>query len=256
MSPSFQITALTNGSPHSWVVLNALAAKFGPIHVLVEDPQPRGELIRRRMKKQGAFTVAGQIGFVFLQKLVARLSAARIREIIGTESIDPKPNPSCRITRVGSVNSEACRKALAESAPRVVVVFGTRIIGRETLNAIKLPLINFHSGINPAYRGQAGGYWALANGDPSNAGVTVHLVDAGVDTGEVLYQAPFTATRRDNFTTYFWLQAAAIRPLAVRAVGDALQGRLKPFRPPLPSRQWYHPTLWFYLWTGLTRGVW
>ena len=29
-----------------------------------------------------------------------------------------------------------------------------------------------------------GGYWALATGDVGNFGTTVHLVDAGVDTGE------------------------------------------------------------------------
>ncbi|TJW78052.1 MAG: formyl transferase, partial [Mesorhizobium sp.] len=26
--------------------------------------------------------------------------------------------------------------------------------------------------------------------------------------------------------------------------------------PGLPSKQWYHPTIWFYLWTGLTKRVW
>ncbi|TIV44010.1 MAG: formyl transferase, partial [Mesorhizobium sp.] len=26
--------------------------------------------------------------------------------------------------------------------------------------------------------------------------------------------------------------------------------------PNLPSKQWFHPTIWFYLWTGLTKRVW
>jgi methionyl-tRNA formyltransferase len=150
----------------------------------------------------------------------------------------------------------ACRAALAMLKPDVVLVIGTRIIGRETLAAITAPVINFHSGINPKYRGQAGGYWALATGDPQNAGVTVHLVDEGVDTGAVLYQERFTATRKDNFITYFYIQAAVVRPLAIRAIEDALSGRLRPVEVDLPSRQFYHPTLWFYLRTAWSRGVW
>lgn len=116
--------------------------------------------------------------------------------------------------------------------------------------------MNLHSGITPKYRGQAGGYWALAKGDPDHAGVTIHLVDAGVDTGDVLYQAGFRAGKHDNFSTYFYLQAAVFRPLAVKAIEDALRGELQPFKPSLPSEQFHHPTLWGHLWTGLTKGVW
>ncbi len=251
-----RIAALTNGSPHSWIVINHLADALGPITVLTEEQEARSLLIRRRMRKQGAITVLGQMGFVFLQKFVAKASAKRIGEIVASHQLDPKPGAACHVIAVGSVNSETCRKALAELNPDAAVVFGTRIIGKETLAVIKCPLINFHSGINPLYRGQAGGYWALATGDKDHAGVTVHLVDTGVDTGAVLYQALFQPTARDNFTTYFWLQASAIRPISVQAVRDVLRGHLKPYDTGLASRQWYHPTLWFYLWTGLTKGVW
>ena len=59
----------------------------------------------------------------------------------------------------------ACRAALAMLKPDVVLVIGTRIIGKQTLAGINVPVVNFHSGINPNYRGQAGGYWALASGE-------------------------------------------------------------------------------------------
>ena len=50
--------------------------------------------------------------------------------------------------------------------------------------------------------------------------------------------------------------AAMSREICIEGVEDALEGRLTPTTPDMPSRQWYHPTVWFYLWTGLTRGVW
>ena len=57
------------------------------------------------------------------------------------------------------------------------------MLRRPLLEACGCPVVNYHSGINPAYRGINGGYFALANGEPEHFGVTLHLVDLGVDTG-------------------------------------------------------------------------
>lgn len=250
------IAVLTVLSPHSWIAINALVKRFGPVHVITEDRMGKFDLIRKRLKRQGLLTVAGQIGFVLLQKIMDRRQVGRVREIINDLELDTEPNPLCEIYPVGSVNSMACRAALAMINPDVVLVIGTRIIGKETLDAIKVPLINSHAGWNPKYRGQAGGYWALAAGDKEFAGVTVHLVDQGVDTGDILYQERFTATSADSFSTYYFIQAGISRALMIRAIEDATSSKLAPVKSTLPSQQFYHPTLWGYIWTGLTRGVW
>jgi methionyl-tRNA formyltransferase len=152
------------------------------------------------MVRHGVISVLGQVGFILFLRLLAVRVGARVAEIVAEQGIDPQPNPTCELLPVGSVNSMACRAALAMLKPEVVLVIGTGIIGGQTLRSIAVPVINFHSGIMPKYRGQAGGDWALASGDPANAGVTVHLVNEGVDTGPVLYQARFTATLKDNFS--------------------------------------------------------
>lgn len=256
MSVANRIAVLTVPSPHSWIAINALAERFGPIHVIAEERQGRLELIRKRMRRQGIVTVAGQVGFVLLQRLIDRRQKARIADIVREQGLNTEPNAACPVYPVGSVNSMACRTALAMINPDVVVVIGTRIIGKDTLAAIKVPVINSHAGWTPKYRGQAGGYRALASGDAEYAGVTIHLVDQGVDTGGILYQERFEATKADSFSTYYYLQAGISRPLIVRAVEDALAGAIKTISSGLPSRQYYHPTLWGYLWTAFRRGVW
>jgi hypothetical protein len=50
--------------------------------------------------------------------------------------------------------------------------------------------------------------------------------------------------------------AAMSRDICVAAVRDALGGKLRPLPSDAPSRQWYHPTVWQYLATGIRRGVW
>ena len=84
----------------------------------------------------------------------------------------------------------------------------------------------------------------------------MHLVDENVDTGDVLYQEYCTMPPGNNITTYHYHLAAMARSIAVKAVTDAINGKLRPQKIDLPSKQWYHPTLWGYLWTGATRGVW
>ena len=251
-----RIAVLTCLTPHAWIAINALVERFGPVDILNEQRLNKWTLIRIRAKRQGLVTVFGQIAYVMLQKLIDKRQRARIDEIVGELELNPRPNPACAIYEIGSVNSLACRAALAMVKPDVVVVFGTRIIGRETLESIAVPVINSHAGWNPAYRGQAGGYWALANSDAEHAGITIHLVDQGVDTGAILYQERFHASPADSFSTYFYLQAGVARPLLLQAVEDALNGRLSPRSSDLDSRQYYHPTIWGYVWTGFSRGVW
>ena len=53
------------------------------------------------------------------------------------------------------------------------------------------------------------------------------------------------------------LLTAAGTNIAVRAVGAALSGKLSPQKmTKKPSRQWYHPTVWKWLWIGVSRGIW
>lgn len=137
-----------------------------------------------------------------------------------------------------------------------MAVYGTRIIGKRTLAAVPASFINYHAGITPKYRGQHPVYWALVENDRSHAGVTIHLVDEGVDTGAVLYQETVQVSPRDNITTYQYVQMAVALPLFVRAIEDALCDRINPRTVDLPSRLWFPPTLRQYVMNGIRRSVW
>ncbi len=250
------IVFMTGGGELYWIIANALVDRFGPITIICEQAEPKGLFLRRRMKKLGAITVAGQVAFSFLSKVISKRSAPRRARIIADADANGDQPANCRIIEVPSVNDPACREALQEVQPDAVMVVGTRIIRKETLDSIDAPFINYHPGITPKYRGMNGAYWTLASGDEANLGVTMHLVDESVDTGDILYQDRCAMPAGNNITTYHHYLATVARPLAVKAVEDAVAGRLKPHKVDLPSRQWYHPTLQGYLWTGLTQGVW
>jgi folate-dependent phosphoribosylglycinamide formyltransferase PurN len=250
------VCVVTAGGPYPWIIINALGKEFGPIDVLLEEPEPRGAFLKRRARKIGWLATAGQFGTMILVRLGKKRFAGQIARIVAENGLEEEPKPEHRVTGIGSINSEAFLEAVRHLVPKVILLVGCRIAKPVTLAALKVPVLNYHAGIIPQYRGMNGGYWALASGDVENFGATVHLVDSGVDTGATLYQVRGKPARDDNIMTYAHRLAAMSREMCIEAVRDALEGRLRPVPSDAPSRQWYHPTIWQYFWTGLTRGVW
>ena len=250
------VVVITEGGPHIWAIVNAVTDKVGPVKVILETPESKRELLRRRARLQGWISALGQLGTMVWTRLSKRLHAGHVERMAALDWLETRPRPEQEIIEVPSANSPQCAAAIEAAAPGVVLLAGCRLLTRETLSKIPCPVLNYHAGITPKYRGMNGGYWALASGDADNFGTTVHLVDAGVDTGGVLRQVRGKPEPGDTIATYALRLAALSRDMCAAAVEDALAGNLAPFDPGLPSRQWYHPPIWSYLRTGLAKGVW
>ena len=238
------------------VIYNAVNKQFPVERVITETPMRGMALAKRRMKKLGWFRVGGQVLFsVLIVPLLRRTSAGRMKQIFSHYRFDESIIPAAEKTALNSVNEEACIRLLQELDPDLVIVNGTRIISRKVLESSRAVFINMHTGITPKYRGVHGGYWAIANNDADNCGVTIHLVDKGIDTGGILYQGIIPVTPADNYFTYPYLQFGAGIPLMLKAVEDALNNRLQ-VRDSLTkeSALWSHPAIWQYLYTRLFKG--
>ena len=62
-----------------------------------------------------------------------------------------------------------------------------QIFKKEIINLPRLKTINCHAGKLPFYRGRNILNWALIN-DEKEFGITIHFVDEGVDTGDIILQ--------------------------------------------------------------------
>ena len=251
------VVILAGDTPWTWALARKLRERFGEIPIVVEEKESTGQFLARRVRRLGIVTVLGQIAFGITARLIRPLYRRQENEILSREGLVPAPI-SDRIIKVASANDPKTVELLNQLRPRIVIVSQTRILARRVLTDVPAVFINVHTGITPNYRGLHGAYWALAVGDESNCGVTVHVVDAGIDTGPVIARAIIRPSEFDSYFTYHWAQLAAGLPLLIRAVEDALAGRLAtiPSVAATNSRLFYHPTLWEYLWNGLRRGVW
>jgi folate-dependent phosphoribosylglycinamide formyltransferase PurN len=240
------------------IVYNSLRMEaLTPARVIVEGGEPKLKFLRRRIRRFGLGKVVGQVAFrTIVVPWLKMLSRQRVSEIVHQFTLDPSPIPPTSLTIIKSVNSEECIQVLRALQPDVIVVSGTRIISNRVLRSIPAVFINMHAGITPTYRGCHGGYWSLVEGDRDGCGVTVHQVDAGVDTGPILAQALISPHRDDNFITYGLLQQAAGLPLLKKAIQDACENRLVAVAPLSgTSRLYTHPTLKEYVFNWLRCGV-
>ncbi|MBG8552289.1 formyl transferase [Hymenobacter guriensis] len=249
MMSTKKIVILAGPGESTDILFHALDAEFGVHRIILETPVSQQQLLKRRTEKLGYAKVAGQILFkLLIAGPLAKTSGKRLQAIKQQANLNDRPLPEDRVMRVPSVNSPECIAQLQALKPDVVVVNGTRIIAKKVLTSVPCKFLNTHAGITPLYRGVHGGYWALANNDAAHCGVSVHLVDAGIDTGGIIAQALISPTPEDNFVTYPLLQLAAGLPLLKQAIRDVLRGEVK--LQPAPagiSRLWSHPTLTEYL---------
>jgi phosphoribosylglycinamide formyltransferase-1 len=251
------IVLLAGEHPWTWALANALRRRFGDIPIVLECRQSKAVLLRHRIRRLGIVTAVGQLGFGLAAKLVRPFYRRQEERIRRREGLNASPIAD-RVIRISSVNDDRAIDVLRGLQPKVVVVSQTRIITRRVLERVPAIFINIHTGITPQYRGLHGAYWALVNGDPENCGVSIHIVDAGVDTGAIIAQAHIRPSSSDSYFTYHWLQLAAALPPLLSAIEAALSDRLVTTVPDrqIVSRQYYHPTLWGYFWSAVRRGVW
>lgn len=248
MQQKKKIIILAGKGASTNILYKYLADEFDIDAVIIEQPVRMGTFIKRRVKKLGIGKVAGQILFQFIVvPLLNTFSKKRVNEILQNYNLENRQIEKSKITAVNSVNDQQCLNELVKLQPDIIVVNGTRIISKKILQSVNASFINIHAGITPKYRGVHGAYWALVNNDLENCGVTVHLVDPGIDTGNIVFQHNILHTGKDNFVTYPYLQLAAGLPGLKKAIIDQVAGNLHQQAISGESNLYYHPTLWHYL---------
>lgn len=239
------------------MIFHQISDHFTIHSVIMEQPVSKKAFVKRRIKKLGYFQVFGQLLFQLgIVPILRIFSRARIEEILTETQNSREEIPESKIIKVNSINSKKTRQLLGELAPDLILVNGTRIIGEKTLASTDAPFVNLHVGITPLYRGVHGGYWALAEGNSLNCGVTIHLIDKGIDTGGILAQSRISPTSMDNFATYPYLQVAEGITLLKNFINTFTPNRFKTLSPPNgTSKLWYHPTIWTYIRGFILKGV-
>jgi hypothetical protein len=96
----------------------------------------------------------------------------------------------------GGVNSKKIHALLKSLSPDIAVQAGVGIIRARTLSMFSEGILNAHMALLPKYRGMNVLEWSLFYKDP--IGVTVHFMDEGIDTGDILLKHEISLKEGDT----------------------------------------------------------
>jgi phosphoribosylglycinamide formyltransferase-1 len=118
-----------------------------------------------------------------------------------------------------AVRDEAMAEWLIERDVRLVVLAGfMELLSPAFLERFPQAVLNVHPSLLPAYPGLGAIEQALAHGD-ERFGVTVHYVDAGIDTGPVILQEAVEIPGASDPAAVL----AALRPLEHKLLPEAVR---------------------------------
>lgn len=108
----------------------------------------------------------------------------------------------------------------------IVAAFG-QILSQEILDMPKYGCLNIHASLLPKYRGAAPIQYVIVNGE-EKTGITIQQMNAGIDTGDILYTVETDIAEDETFETLH----DRLTELGARAITDMLplleQGKIVP----------------------------
>lgn len=143
---------------------------------------------KKKKRKAGSRSLLAKIAGAadsVARRMISRRRTKRVGKALKGENVD-----FVNEQRIASqlVNSKATAAELEALAPDVIVVCGGPILREPIFSIPKIGTINIHFGISSSYRGQHTIFWPLLEKQFDQVGATVHFIDAGVDTGRLLFE--------------------------------------------------------------------
>lgn len=87
----------------------------------------------------------------------------------------------------GSINTREVIDALKKYNPSVLATLSTSILKDDFIGSFPA-IINYHAGLSPFYRGSGTNVFPIINREPEYIGTTIHYIDAGIDSGDIIVQ--------------------------------------------------------------------
>ncbi|MGI5989517.1 MAG: methionyl-tRNA formyltransferase [Lachnospiraceae bacterium] len=117
---------------------------------------------------------------------------------------------------------------IRQMKPDIIVVsaFG-QILRQALLDIPEYGCVNVHASLLPKYRGASPIQWAVCNGE-EYSGVTTMLMDAGVDTGDILMQEKVKLADDETGGSLFDRLAPVGARLLIRTIHGLQDGTVKP----------------------------
>ena len=147
----------------------------------------------------------GNWGLFFLKYLLKKQPCAGI--VVSSyifDFIQSKKVDNALVFRFKDKNYQGWKEFVRDTTPDLIIAAGFPFILKEQfLKIAPRGILNIHPSFLPYYRGPRPLEWQIINGE-SQAGVTIHFMDEGIDSGEIVAQDRVRIVATDNLKTVQW----------------------------------------------------
>jgi methionyl-tRNA formyltransferase len=124
---------------------------------------------------------------------------------------------------LGSAEAPPALGAVRQLAPDLILsVFYGRIFREPMISLPRLGTLNLHFGLLPEYRGNRPMPWAMINDDLP--GMTLHHVDAGIDSGDIIARLPVPPRPNETMSDLYHRASGVGLDLLLRELPRVVDG--------------------------------
>jgi hypothetical protein len=191
--PKLTVAALLGGEPgplELWT-LRAMAEAGCELRAVQATlpPAPPWTRAAALARGQGPLKALSRLLGSAVGARIAARDAALLDELFDGEELrawwresGPAPAP------VPALNHDRTRAALEALSPDVIVRVSGGILKPDVFSLARIAALNIHHGLAPLIRGMWSIPWGIIEGRRDWIGATIHVIDAGIDTGPVLWR--------------------------------------------------------------------
>lgn len=177
-------------APLSFLGLSRWLASYSDLTGVIalrEKKQQMYPRVRREMKRVGPLRFLDVMAFRLYYKILISggdglWERQKLDELLAQYPEIPADTP---VLYAESPNSEEARQFVERQQPDVMLAICKVLLKEEVFSLPSTGTFVLHPGICPEYRNAHGCFWALANDDIKNVGMTLLKIDKGIDTGPV-----------------------------------------------------------------------
>lgn len=146
------------------------------------------------------------------------------REKLGlkVKKIDEFKSKGIKIVKCNTLNDSNVEAELKRLDNKLIVFTGGGIIRDNILKVAGDGIINCHMGILPKYKGMDLPEWSVLERDEEKIGLTLHFMDTGIDTGDILKKVRIERRPKESIKEL----RARFEPFMIQSMVDVVEGLL------------------------------
>jgi methionyl-tRNA formyltransferase len=98
------------------------------------------------------------------------------------------------------INTNKVEENLRSHNPDIIIHVSSNILKEQIYSIPTIGTLNLHHGVLPHIRGLDSMYWGIYYGEPNWVGATVHFIDDGIDTGDIVLKQSFDYVKEQRLS--------------------------------------------------------